>query len=308
MLMPQLIDAYLEHIELERAFSPATVVSYRRDFARFLEFLVDYLGVGPESLDIARIDTTTVRAFLASMSRAGMEKTTQARNLSAVRSLFRYACRRDLLPTNPALPVRGPKLPKLLPRHLRPGEVEDLLETETGDEPFAEARDRAIVELLYSSGLRVSELTELDWCAVDLEQRMVRVLGKGNKERLVPYGRPAAEALAAWAEFYPDVHPQFHAPSGHEPVFLGKRGRRIDPRTVRKIVDKKTAHAGIAAGVHPHTLRHTFATHLLEQGADLRTIQELLGHASLASTERYTHLDIDRLLKVYRDAHPRAKE
>jgi integrase/recombinase XerC len=308
MRLALLIADYLEYIALERGFSPLTVKAYEHDLGLLHTFLVDYLGLEASALEAASVDTAAVRAFLSSLSRDGMEKTTQARKLAAVKSMLRYACRQGILSHNPALAVRSPKLPQTLPRHLRPGEVEDVLEADTGDDPDFEARDRAMLELLYGSGLRVSELVGLDWADVDLDARMVRVLGKGNKERVVPFGKPALEALDAWRVVYANHHPEGTRPRGEVAVFLGKKGKRIVDRTVRKVVDRKTAHGGVAAGVHPHTLRHTFATHLLEGGADLRIIQELLGHASLSTTQRYTHLDIDRLLTVYRDAHPRAKE
>jgi integrase/recombinase XerC len=182
--------------------------------------------------------------------------------------------------------------------------VENLLEAAEGDEPLAR-RDSAILELLYASGLRVSELSGLDWPDLNLEARTLRVMGKGGKERMVPFGKPAAEALARWLQVWEEVRDPSRGPS--EPVFLNYRGTRLSARSVRRIIDRYVEKAALAAGVHPHTLRHTFATHLLEGGADLRTIQELLGHSSLSTTQRYTHLELERLLQVYRESHPRAK-
>jgi integrase/recombinase XerC len=234
--------------------------------------------------------------------------------LSAVRSLFRFACREGSLAANPAQSVRTPKLPKTLPRHLRPGEVENLLEAPVGavvsDERLTR-RDRAILELLYAAGLRVSELVSLDWQAIDLSARVLRVRGKGNKERMVPFGRPSADALRQWLDVWESVRAEAGANGGlteEEPVFLNYRGGRLTDRSVRNILDRWVAQGAVAPGVHPHTMRHTFATHLLEAGADLRTIQELLGHSSLSTTQKYTHLDVERLLAVYRDAHPRARK
>jgi integrase/recombinase XerC len=220
-----------------------------------------------------------------------------------VRSLFRFACLEGVMPANPAQGVRTPKVPKTLPRHLRPGEVEDLIEAPAGDEPLVR-RDRAILELLYAAGLRVSELVGLDWPDVDLSSRVLRVMGKGSKERMVPFGRPAAEALRRWLEVWEGVR---EAMDGGEPVFLNRQGTRLTDRSVRRVIDRWVDAAAVARGVHPHTLRHTFATHLLENGADLRAIQELLGHSSLSTTQKYTHLEVERLLSVYRDAHPRAR-
>jgi integrase/recombinase XerC len=252
------------------------------------------------------VDAAAVRSFLAYLTGKGLSKKTQARMLSAVRSLFRYACREGLLAANPAQAVRTPKIPQTLPRHLRPGEVENLVEAPTaadGDEPLA-LRDRALLELLYASGLRVSELVGLDWTDVDLSSRVVRVLGKGRKERMVPFGRKAEEALRAWLAVWAGLRKEVDEA---EPVFLNTFGTRLTDRSVRRVIDKWVDDAGVAQGVHPHTLRHTFATHLLENGADLRAIQELLGHSSLSTTQKYTHLDVERLLAVYRDAHPRAR-
>lgn len=309
--MRRLIHRYLEHLHEERNVSPETLRAYENDLARFLRFLGEYLGRAPEEIEPEEVDATAVRSFLASMTREGLAKSSQGRTLSAVRSLFRHACREGALQANPAQAVRTPKVPKTLPRHLRPGEVENLLEApDLGDGPLA-LRDRAILELLYAAGLRVSELVGLDWNDIDLSARVLRVMGKGRKERMVPFGRPAADALRAWLAVWEEVR----GGSGNsdaagitsEPVFLKRDGGRLGDRSVRRVIDRWVEQAALAKGVHPHTLRHTFATHLLENGADLRAIQELLGHSSLSTTQKYTHLEVDRLLAVYRDAHPRAR-
>jgi integrase/recombinase XerC len=228
----------------------------------------------------------------------------QGRALSAVRSLFKFACREGVVDANPAETVRTPKQGRALPRHLRPGEVETLIEAADGDEALAR-RDRAILELLYAAGLRVGELVGLDWGDIDRSGRVLRVLGKGGKERMVPFGAPAAAALEVWREAW-DAHAT-EPWDLDRPVFINHRGGRLTARSVRRIIDRYVGEARLAPGVHPHTLRHTFATHLLEGGADLRAIQELLGHSSLATTQRYTHLEIERLLAVYRESHPRAR-
>jgi integrase/recombinase XerC len=303
--MRRLIHRYLEHIREERNLSPQTVRGYEHDLLMFLEFLaVDFLGKGPQEILPEEVDALAVRSFLAAMTRRGLAKRSQGRALSAVRSLFRFACREGILAANPAQAVRTPKVPKTLPRHLRPGEIENLIEAPEGDEPLVR-RDRAILELLYASGLRVSELVGLDWPDIDLSARVLRVMGKGGKERMVPFGRAAAEALRRWLEVWESVRSP--GEDGSEPVFLGARGRRLGDRSVRLLIDKWVDAAALAKGVHPHTLRHTFATHLLENGADLRAIQELLGHSSLSTTQKYTHLEVERLLSVYREAHPRAR-
>lgn len=305
--MRRLIHRYLEHLDGERHTSPQTLRGYEHDLTDFLEFLSrDFLGKAPEAVRPGEVDALAVRSFLAFMTRRGLAKTSQGRALSAVRSLFRFACREGVLEANPAQSVRTPKVPKTLPRHLRPGEVEDLIEAPSGDEPLVR-RDRAILELLYASGLRVSELVGLDWRDVDLSARMVRVMGKGNKERMVPFGRPAAESLRRWLDVWEGVRDPIDPGDDREPVFLNHSGRRLTDRSVRRVIDRWVDTAAVARGVHPHTLRHTFATHLLEGGADLRAIQELLGHSSLSTTQKYTHLEVERLLSVYRDAHPRAR-
>ncbi len=304
--MQQLIDDYLEHLELERNLSPRTVTAYRGDLDRFTAFLADYLSRKPQALVPGDAEPFTVRAFLAAMTRQGLSRRSQARALSAVRSFFRFACRRGHLEANPAEGVRSPKQEKALPRHLRPGEVENLVEAPDGGDALSR-RDRAIMELLYATGLRVSELVGLDWRDIDVGARVLRVIGKGGKERMVPFGRTAADALKTWLDDWDDVRAKCAADDGREPVFLNNRGGRLRPRSVRRVLDRHAREAGLSQGVHPHMLRHTFATHLLEEGADLRSIQELLGHSSLSTTQRYTHLDIERLLSTYRQAHPRAK-
>jgi integrase/recombinase XerC len=309
--MRRLIHRFLEHIQAERNLSPNTVRAYEGDLLRFLTFLSrDFLGKDAAAVRPDEVDALAVRSFLAAMTREGLGKRSQGRALSAVRSLFRFACREGTLAANPARAVKTPKHPQTLPRHLRPGEVETLIEAPVGDGALA-LRDRALLELLYATGLRVGELVGLDWRAIDLSARVLRALGKGGKERMVPFGRPAADALRAWLAAWEGVRgPRDREAGGDddEPVFLNNRGGRLTDRSVRRVIDRWVAASALAQGVHPHTLRHTFATHLLENGADLRTIQELLGHSSLSTTQKYTHLEVERLLAVYRDAHPRARQ
>ncbi|MCP4204037.1 MAG: tyrosine recombinase XerC [bacterium] len=308
--MRKLIDRYLQHLLYERNLSPHTLRAYRRDLDQFLDFLArDFLAKRASEVRAGDVDALAVRSFLAWLSRREVGRRSQARALSAVRSLFRFACREGGVEKNPATSVRTPKQPRTLPRHLRPGEIETLLEAVSGDEPLA-CRDRAILEVLYATGLRVGELVSLDWNDIDLKSRVLRVLGKGGKERMVPFGRPAAEALHRWlggSEKLRAAAATVASEDTDEPVFLNYRGTRLSARSVRRLIDKRVEQAALAGGVHPHTLRHTFATHLLEGGADLRSIQELLGHSSLSTTQNYTHLEVERLQSVYRDAHPRAR-
>lgn len=301
-----LIERYLAHLGEERNYSEHTLRAYAGDLHRFVAFLTEYLGKNQETLRPQDVDALTVRSFLGGLHRQGLSAPARARALSAVKSLFRFASREGQVTSNPAAGVRSPKLPKVLPRHLRPGETEQLLASADEDEPLPH-RDRALLELLYASGLRVAELVSLDWRDLDLQARVLRVTGKGGKERMVPFGKPAAEALKAWLGDWEGVRDQKVPASHEEPVFLNYRGGRLSTRSVRRILDRLVAAAGLPSGVHPHTMRHTFATHLLEGGADLRAIQELLGHSSLATTQRYTHVEIERLLSVYREAHPRAR-
>lgn len=353
--MRQLISEFLEHLAGERALSPHTLRAYGGDLDQLVTFLADYLGVEPAALTATSADPQAVRAFLAWLTRRGVGKTSQGRTISAVRSFFRWATLEGAVAANPTTGIKTPKAAKTLPRHLRPGETEDLLDEASGDGAL-ERRNRALLELLYATGLRVGELVSLDWPNLDLQARVLRVVGKGGKERMVPFGRPAADALRNWLEEWEAVRARAvlaaaaqrasetqRTPSesatnptpavsdatintapantsssprpvrrrraeAAEPVFLNASGGRLTDRSVRRILDRLVAAAGLPAGVHPHTLRHTFATHLLEGGADLRTIQELLGHSSLATTQKYTHLEVARLLAVYRDAHPRAKD
>jgi integrase/recombinase XerC len=310
-----LIHQYLEHLQDERNVSPHTLRAYEGDLLKFLRFLSqDFLGVEPEAVRPGDVDPLAVRSFLAAMTRENLGKRSQGRALAAVRSLFRYACREGILAANPAQSVKTPKVPKTLPRHLRPGEVENLLEAPTvpGDAGYVRdqqlaLRDQAILELLYAAGLRVSELVGLDWQDIDLSARVLRVMGKGRKERMVPFGRPAQEALKAWLDAWEGIRAREGGENDDDPVFLNFRGGRLADQSVRDVIDRWVDSAAVARGVHPHTLRHTFATHLLENGADLRTIQELLGHSSLSTTQKYTHLEVERLLDVYRGAHPRAR-
>ena len=211
--------------------------------------------------------------------------------------------------SNPAESVPTPKVEKTLPRHLRPAEIEALLEAPAGRDGPLGARDRALLELLYGSGLRVGELVGLNWCDIDLGARVLRVVGKGDRERMTPFGEPAERALRRWLAAWEDLFRQRGPGEDQflEPVFLNRSGGRLSARSVRRIIDRYVEETAQAAGAHPHALRHSFATHLLESGADLRSIQELLGHASLSTTQRYMHVDTGRLLKVYRESHPRAK-
>jgi integrase/recombinase XerC len=316
--MESTITAFLEHLAYERGMSQRTVDAYGGDLLRFADFAGAYLGRETATLGAADLDTATIRAFLAELAlRRGVSRKTQGRALSALRTFFRWAAREGLVKTNPAILLQAPKAERTLARHLRPAEIELLLRAPTGDGPLID-RDRVILELLYASGLRVGELVSLDWSNLDLRGRVLRVVGKGSKERMVPFGRPAREALERWRVAWQELKRQplearrragrrAAGADDDDALLLNRSGGRLTDRSVRRILDRWVKAAAIQGGVHPHTLRHTFATHLLEQGADLRSIQELLGHSSLGTTQKYTHLEIGRLLQVYRDSHPRAR-
>ena len=301
---------FLSHLELERGLSEHTIRAYAGDLDAFHAFSVQYLGRDAQHLELAHIKTPCIRAFVAQRSRDGVSRRTQGRALSAIRTFFQWACREELATSNPAAGVPTPKVPQTLARHLRPAEVVRLLSAPDGNQPLI-LRDRSILELLYATGLRVGELVSLDWSDIDLGGRVLRVMGKGGKERMVPFGRPAKVALQAWLNTWTGVRDGTRVQTGDEddePIFLNHRGGRLSARSVRRILDRYVTEAAVAGGVHPHTLRHTFATHLLEEGADLRSIQELLGHSSLGTTQKYTHLEVQKLLEIYRDSHPRARD
>jgi len=244
------------------------------------------------------VDVLLLRAFLARLHRDGLKKSSAARKLASLRTFFRYLCREGILAANPARALVSPRLERRIPAHLDEADVARLVAVD-GDRD-ADVRARAILELLYATGIRCAELVGLDLPEVDLEARFVRVLGKGQKERLVPFGIPAEKALRAYLPVRGGCRPRTDA------LFVNARGGRLTDRSVRAIVQRRVVQAAVVQRISPHGLRHSFATHLLERGADLRSIQELLGHARLSTTQRYTHLDARHILEIYSKTHPRA--
>lgn len=303
------VSPYLEfmhYLEAERGSSSHTLDAYGRDLQDF--FQVAGLGEDPSTGDLARVDHLTIRQWLADLARRGLSRRTVARKLSALRSFYGFLARRGLVTVNPTRLVASPKQPRRLPNFLERDAVEPLVEAPPADTP-AGLRDRALLELMYASGLRLAEVVGLDLGDLDLTQRLVRVLGKGGRERIVPFGRAAAAALAEYLE---RGRPRLLRPGEQEDreeqaVFLNLRGGRLGRRGVAYIIRKYVRGAELYRRVTPHTLRHTFATHLLQGGADLRAVQELLGHAGIATTQVYTHVTREHLRKTYLDAHPRAK-
>jgi len=294
-------DEFLDYLRDQRRVSAETVRAYRNDLLQFEKFLeeVHFKGVvpGPEGLD-----TIAVRGFVAHLVRRGLGKSSVARKLSAIRSFLNRAVRDGWVETSPADSVPTPRVPRPLPRTLTVDEMFNLLDRIDDDDP-ASRRDRAMLELLYAAGLRVSELVGLDLSDLDFGAGIVRVLGKGDKERMVPFGGKAADALRRWLSGSAGLRKKGSVP---EAVFLNLRGGRLTDRSVRRILDRRLHEAAIHAQMSPHAVRHSFATHMLGSGADLRAIQELLGHASLSTTQRYTHVSTDALMKIYDKAHPRA--
>jgi integrase/recombinase XerC len=288
--MKQPVTAFLRHLAVEKNASPHTLRSYRSDLADFEQHLA------ATSTTLVSADVRAVRGWLAALHRRGLDPASVARKLAAVRSFYRFLVRRGGVERNPAREVRGPRLTRKLVSFLPIDEATALVGAR-GLAGAARARDVAILELLYATGLRVSELASLNLEAVDRETRTVRVLGKGRKERIVPYGGAAAQALDAYLGARATTR---------GPVFVSARGARLGVRSIRTIVGRAAGAAGVTRRVTPHTLRHTFATHLLDAGADLRVIQELLGHSRLSTTQRYTHVGADQLMKVYDAAHPRS--
>lgn len=298
--MEQALAEFLRHLGLEKNASEFTVKSYREDLTQALAFFRERLG--SNSIAPERVTTRLVRAFVAWLSEQGYAKTTTARRLAALRSLFRFMCRQGILTVNPADGLRAPRQDQKLPHFLSGDDIGRLLTAPTGDEPLAD-RDRAILETLYSAGLRVAELVGLNVDDMDLDGATVTVRGKGKRERLAILGDPAVAAIRTWLDRRGEVSPR----SAKQPaVFLNRRGGRLTTRSVGRLLEKCLAATGLDPQTSPHTLRHSFATHLLDAGADIRGVQELLGHKSLSTTQIYTHVSTQRLQDSYQKAHPRA--
>jgi integrase/recombinase XerC len=311
--MKSAVEQFLKYLRSVRNASPHTLRSYRNDLDQFLAFLTPPGVETPQLQDITHL---LIREFVANLHDHNLEKTSIARKLAAIRSFFKFAVREGLILRNPARQVATPKLPKRIPSVLSAEDLNAFLDGvvaaparagrkrpgNAGENLLLVKRDRAILELLYASGLRVSELTGLNLADMDRKDRMLRVRGKGNKERIVPYGGKAEQALEAYQPVREGLLRKAGRGADPEAVFLNHLGTRLTPRTVEKYVRL----ISVTWDLHPHSLRHAFATHLLADGADLRAIQELLGHSSLSTTQRYTHASIRQLLEVFDKAHPRA--
>lgn len=318
----QLVQRYTRHLAAERDLAAATVTAYTADVRSLIDHLDRYRGpVDREAAGgpLAGLTLAVLRSWLARQRSTGAARTSLARRAAAARSFTAWATREQLLPTDVGRRLASPTPHRTLPAVLRSDQITAVLDAPARDDTertdpddecsrrtataAVELRDQALMELLYATAVRVSELTGLDLRDVDRHRRVVRVFGKGGKERTVPYGLPAERALDRWLT---TGRPLLAGPESAAALFLGARGRRIDPRTVRAVVHARTGGRAGAPELAPHGLRHTAATHLLEGGADLRTVQEMLGHASLATTQLYTHVTAERLRAVYQQAHPRA--
>lgn len=290
------VVAFLEHLRQERRLSPRTVESYRRDLTSFVEFALQARISSWRS-----VDSSAVRSFVAARHRAGLSGSSLKRSLSALRTLFGYLVREGTAPGNPARGIRAPRHPKHLPRTV-PAESMGRMLDRSGDDAL-ELRDHAMFELLYSSGLRLSELVNLTLEELDLEDGTARVTGKGDRTRIVPVGSAARRSLARWISARGEI-----AREGCAALFVGRHGARLSPRSVQLRLKRWARRCGEDGSVHPHMLRHSFATHLLEESGDLRAVQEMLGHANIGTTQVYTHLDFQHLARVYDAAHPRARK
>ena len=321
--MKQHIDRFVAYLRYERNASPNTIREYRRDITQFMQFLTP---PGEKTMPLAHVDHRVIREFVGWSYDQKLEKSSVARKLAALRTFFKFCVREGVVKQNPARLVSTPKLPKRVPRVLTAEEMNGFLDNILGGSPAAAKhkrlvsprkkqqdegkvmlkRDRAILELLYASGLRVSELVGLNLGDIDRAGQMLRVLGKGRKERIVPFGSSAQTALEAYWPVRDELLNRLGAATEFQAVFLNHSADRLGARSVRAIVKKYSRLADVNWDLHPHSLRHAFATHLLADGADLRAIQELLGHVSLSTTQRYTQASIQQLMNVYDKAHPHA--
>ena len=308
----ELFDRYTVYLEVEKSVSIHTLRNYCSDLHQFFSFVEKPTEQAERAqVDVTQINPHVIHAFLSTLYRQHT-KSSIGRKLSALKSFFRFLIREAVIDQDPTLHLSAPKQDHPLPTYLPVDDMFRLLDAPTPNTP-AELRDRAILEVLYSCGLRVSELTGLNWEDVDPNLEVLRVKGKGQKERIVPIGRKALDALSQYRTEIPALLGNNYQPASLDgsagqarPIFLNQRGGRLTPRSVARLVAGRAKQCGLVHKISPHALRHTFATHLLDAGADLRAIQELLGHSSLSSTQKYTHVNLDRLTQVYDKAHPRA--
>ena len=302
------IETFNSYLKDQKGYSPHTIRSYHVDLKQFCDFLGSTNKTsrkGKTGLETDAIDAAAIRSYLGSLY-GRLTRTTIARKLSAVRSFLLFLEKKGLIESNPAADIATAKLEKYIPVYLPVDDVFRLLEKPDQKKPFG-LRDLAILEVLYSCGIRVSELEALNISGIDFEEHLVRVVGKGNKERIVPIGRTALKAVRNYLDAIQYLRKKKGNDSKDGPLFINYRGDRLSARSIGRIIKRYAIESGLTSEISPHSMRHTFATHLLDGGADLRSVQELLGHSSLSTTQKYTHVSLDRLMEIYDKAHPRSK-
>ena len=311
--MREHLKSFLSYLKLNRHVSPHTVRAYDSDVTQYLAFVASATGKKMSALGPADLDMHSVRAHVTELNKAGKARSSVARKLSGLRTFIKYLRREDVIDHDPAAMAVAPKRDQTIPTHLSEPEIARLIETPDTGDPLGR-RDRAILELFYASGLRLSELVAIDLEDLNLSDRMVRVMGKGGKERILPFNQSTLAALKAWMKDRAALlAPRSQKAKGNrqkaeDPLFVNYRGTRLTGRSVDRLLRRYVAQCSTRMGISPHALRHSFATHLLQRGADLRAIQELLGHSRLSTTQRYTHVNAAQLIDVYRKAHPRASK
>jgi len=303
-LLEQAIGHFGRHLQIEKNLSSHTKEGYLTDLKQFQSFLETPDVSGGVEGEIPT-DPLVIRSFLASLYREKLRKVTVSRKVAALRSFYRYLLREGVVAVNPAALVQLPRCEKYIPVVLSADEMLALLQVQFAEDA-AGRRDRAMIELFYSAGIRLSELTGLNLEDIRFQEGLVKVRGKGRKERIVPFGRPALQAIEAYLQKRRELLKEGTGGKGEEALFLSTRGKRMNPRGVARVVERVVRQSGIGRKISPHALRHTFATHLLDAGADLRSIQEMLGHKSLSTTQKYTSVSVSRLMEIYDRAHPRA--
>jgi integrase/recombinase XerC len=305
------LKSFLAYLKLNRHVSPHTVRAYDSDVSQYLAFVAADRGKKMSELGPADLDMYSVRAHIVELNKAGKARSSVARKLSGLRTFIKYLRREEVIDHDPAAMAVAPRRDQTIPTHLSEPEVARLIETPDTGDPLGR-RDRAILELFYASGLRLSELVAIDLEDLNLGDRMVRVMGKGGKERILPFNQSTVAAIKAWMKDRAAIAtPERQKAKGKrqkvgDPLFINYRGTRLTGRSVDRLLRRYVAQCSTRLGISPHALRHSFATHLLQRGADLRAIQELLGHARLSTTQRYTHVNAAQLIDVYRKSHPRA--
>lgn len=296
------------HLEMERNLSPRTVSSYLSDLGGFYGYLQETNPEGDylDQVNVVRVDHLQIRGYLAELYRRRLQKSSVSRKMAALNAFFRFLVREGCVEGNPLAGLSAPRKDQLIPVHLSVDEIFDLMSCQFRDDVKGR-RDRAVLELFYSTGIRLRELTALNREDVDFNQALIRVRGKGRRERIVPVGVPALQALRGYLESRPRPAAATESSDGRAPLLMGRNEQRISPRTVERIIVRYVGSSGIRKKIGPHALRHSFATHLLDAGADLRSIQEMLGHKSLSTTQRYTAVSIGRLMEIYDHAHPKGR-